>query len=207
MVNWRFLRKLDFLNFFVESKRLTTLHITVTFSRFFHILGFEENDEFIGLPGAAADKNWYYVVTKSGNAGYIPKNYVEQRKDLTLEEFKREAEAIKERIKVLSIGPRERGELIAKIDRSRINFEKTLPTPVAYLANINVIQTPDPHDPGSSGSRSSTPPKSLKKRAAPKPPPGTKSGSSRENSPGKSLEDPDAIQTLSEHNKQKLHKQ
>ena len=127
---------------------------------------------------------------------------------MTLEEFKREAEGIKERIKVLSIGPRERGELIAKIDRSRINFEKTLPTPVAYLANINVIHTPDHagQDPGSSSSRSSTPPKSLKKRAAPKPPPGTK-GSSRENSPGKSSEDPDAIQTLSEHNKQKLHKQ
>ena len=101
----------------------------------------------------------------------------------------------------MSIGPRERGELMAKIDRSRINFEKTLPTPVAYLANINVIHD-DPHDPGSSP-RASTPPKSLKKRAAPKPPP----GKSRENSPGKSLEDPDAIQTVTEHNKQKLQKQ
>ena len=178
-------------------------HCTACFKRSKYFSGFEENDEFIGLPGAAADKNWYYVVTKTGHAGYIPKNYVESKKDLTLDEFKKEAEAIKERIKVMSIGPRERGELIAKIDRSRINFEKTLPTPVAYLANINVIQSPDPHDPGSS--RSTTPPKSMKKRAAPKPPPGSKS--SRENSPGKALEDPDAIQTVSEHNKQKLQTQ
>ena len=82
-------------------------------------LGFEENEEFIELPGASEDKNWYYSISSQGKAGYIPRNYVE-KKETTLEDFKKFAEVIKERVKVSTdIGNREKGELLAKIDRSR----------------------------------------------------------------------------------------
>jgi len=172
-------------------------------------LGFEENEEFIELPGASEDKNWYYSISSQGKAGYIPRNYVE-KKETTLEDFKKFAEVIKERVKVSTdIGNREKGELLAKIDRSRINFERTLPTPSAYLVDINaVVQKPNAAAPaasntttsnsnqsatgasGSESSRSSTPPKAaLKKRAAPRPPAinSVKStSSSREASPSSS---------------------
>lgn len=155
-------------------------------------LGFEENEQFIELPGASGDKNWYYVVNGGGVAGYIPKNYVSKRDPLTIEEFKKFAEATKDNVKALkSLGNREKGELLAKIDRSRINFEKTLPTPAAYLVDVNNL--PKPATSGSS-SRSSTPPKSVKKRAAPKPP--NSNRGSRDSMP----DDVDAIQTVAEHN-------
>ena len=111
-----------------------------------------------------------------------------------------------ERIKVSKIGNREKGELIAKVDRSRINYEKTLPQPAAFFTNVIVQpqQQPPPHPPrptspsnaqlnqGQSGSssRSSTPPKlSMKKRAAPKPPAINQvksTNSSRDSSPNNS---------------------
>ena len=82
-------------------------------------LGFEESEEFIELPGASEDKNWYYAISSKGKAGYIPRNYVE-KKETTIEEFKKIAEVIKEAVKACpDIGNREKGELLAKIDRSR----------------------------------------------------------------------------------------
>jgi len=82
-------------------------------------LGFEESEEFIELPGASEDKNWYYAISSKGKAGYIPRNYVE-KKETTIEEFKKIAEVIKEAVKASpDIGNREKGELLAKIDRSR----------------------------------------------------------------------------------------
>ena len=64
-----------------------------------------------------------------------------------------------------------------------------------------------------SSSRSSTPPKSMKKRAAPKPPAINEvksTNSSREPSPSSSkstTDDVNAIQTVSEHNRQQVQKQ
>ena len=82
-------------------------------------LGFEESEEFIELPGASEDKNWYYAISSKGKAGYIPRNYVE-KKETTIEEFKKFAEVIKDHVKTCTdIGNREKGELLAKIDRSR----------------------------------------------------------------------------------------
>ena len=60
-------------------------------------LGFEENEVFIELPGASNDKNWYYVINTDGTAGYVPKNYVEKKKDVALEVFKAKVEEIKVR--------------------------------------------------------------------------------------------------------------
>ena len=58
-------------------------------------LGFNENEDFIELPGASNDKNWYYVINVNGLSGYIPKNYVERKKDVTLEDFKTMADKVK----------------------------------------------------------------------------------------------------------------
>lgn len=186
-------------------------------------LGFEENEEFMELPGASEDKNWYYAINKEGLAGYIPRNYVEKKTDITADEVKKKAEAVKEKVKALkTIGNREKGELLAKIDRSRINFEKTLPTPAAYLVDVTTITKPSNAQAATSGSssRSSTPPKSLKKRAAPKPPAinsvKSSNNSSREVSPASSSsskhrssmpDDVDAIQTVAEHNMKQVQKQ
>lgn len=187
-------------------------------------LGFDENEEFMELPGASEDKNWYYVINKEGQAGYIPRNYVEKRNGISAEDYKKKAEAVKEKVKLLSaIGNREKGELLAKIDRSRINYEKTLPTPAAYLVDVTAISKPANAQAATSGSssRSSTPPKSLKKRAAPKPPAinsvKSSNNSSREVSPASSSssskqrssmpDDVDAIQTVAEHNMKQVQKQ
>ena len=190
-------------------------------------ISFEENDLFLELPGASGDKNWNYVINTHGQTGYVPKNYVE-KKETTKEDFKKVAEEVKERVKTLStMGNREKGEMLAKIDRTRIKFEQTLPTSAAYFADINNIQhqplppkpqnaAVGPHGPTSdcsSSPRSSTPPKSVKKRAAPKPP-GVNSvkssSSSREASPSSTksaMEDVDAIQTVAEHNMKQMQKQ
>ncbi len=101
-------------------------------------LTFSENDQFIELPGAAGDKNWYYVINWNGTSGYVPKNYVEKVEGIALEEFKKHVDSIKEKIKVGPLANREKGELLAKVDRSRINFEKSLPVPAAFLANVIV---------------------------------------------------------------------
>ena len=175
-------------------------------------IGFEENENFIELPGATGDKNWYYVVNSNGQAGYIPKNYVEKNTKLNADEFKTVAEGIKERVKVIStLGNREKGELLAKIDRARINHEKTLVQPSSFLVDVNTLK-PQTSTASESSSRSSTPPKNMaanKKRAAPKPPALNSvksSSSSREPSPGSSgkgsmiPDDVDAIQTVAEHN-------
>jgi len=200
-------------------------------------VGFEESEDFIELPGASEDKNWYYAISSQGKAGYIPRNYVE-KKETTLEEFKKLAEDIKERVKTLNdVGNREKGELLAKIDRTRINFERTLPVPPAYKVDVEKILYPGKENAsstpstgvsatqaasGSESSRSSTPPKAaLKKRAAPRPPAinSVKSeGSSREASPVSSSkssvvsnampDDVDSITTVVEHNKkQQMQKQ
>ena len=120
------------------------------------------------------------------------------------------------------------------MDRSRINFEKSLIQPSAFLPP-NVIVQPDqpperpprPTSPQvnsvsgqseSSSSRASTPPKSMKKRAAPKPPAINhvkSTNSSRDPSPSSSNthvtvanhDDVDAIQTVTEHNRKQLQKQ
>ena len=52
-----------------------------------------------------------------------------------------------ERIKVSSIGNREKGEMIAKVDRSRINFEKSLPQPSAFFTNVIVDNNKPPERP------------------------------------------------------------
>ena len=67
-------------------------------------IGFDENEEFIGLPGASTDKNWHYVIDTNGTAGYVPKNYVE-KKEVTLEYFKSMAEKIKVSWFLLSFEP------------------------------------------------------------------------------------------------------
>jgi hypothetical protein len=181
-------------------------------------LGFDENEEFLELPGAAGDKNWYYVVNFGGIAGYIPRNYV-QRKEVDLDQFKKHVQAVKDRIQVSELLPRARGELLAKVDRSRINFEKTLPIPAAFLANVVVQQSQPPQPPqrasspqinqvSGSSSRSSTPPKSLKKRAAPLPP-AINNVKSTSNSPrtGSPIDDLNAIQTVHEHSKKQQQQQ
>ena len=57
-------------------------------------LGFEDHEIFIELPGAGGDKNWYYVINTNGQAGYVPKNYVEKKDNVTVEEFKQTAEGM-----------------------------------------------------------------------------------------------------------------
>lgn len=159
-------------------------------------LSFNENDLFVELPGASADKNWHYVVNASGQSGYVPRNYV-AKDDLKPDDFHRQIDAVKERVKVGKMPDRERGELLAKIEMTRQNQQQVWHKEQLQLEKNHMPRAASPKVSGSS-SRSSTPPKSSKKRAAPMPPPNSVRSAS--NSPRASQDDLDSIQLADQQN-------
>ena len=74
-------------------------------------LTFAAGDAFIGLPGASADKNWYYVLDiKRGLKGFVPRNYVQQWEKLpTLDEFNKILDGVKDNVVGSKIPDKERG--------------------------------------------------------------------------------------------------
>jgi len=163
-------------------------------------LTFSAGDTFIGLPGASADKNWYYVLdVERGLKGFVPRNYVQPLDNLpTLEEFNRILDGVRDKVIGSKIPDKERGDTLAKIELLRTEF---CPIPrvtpldqpdggrkVGGGLTASANSRPDSRGPSpggrsdtsstaSRGGRESTPPKQLsggstakKKAPAPKPP-------------------------------------
>ena len=77
-------------------------------------LSFGANDVFVGLPGAGADKNWYYVLDSKGLKGFVPRNYVQKVEQLpTLEEFNKLLDNIRDNVIGSKIPDKERGKRAA----------------------------------------------------------------------------------------------
>ncbi|TRY70898.1 hypothetical protein TCAL_02794 [Tigriopus californicus] len=139
-------------------------------------LSFTQGDLFVELPGAANDKNWFYVMDGNAGAGYIPRNYVFLER-IAFDKLATHIDGLKDRVRLSGAVEKEKAELIAKLeavcskyksDRSasitqRIPVPDTSPPIIASPRSVSPKST-------HSSDRSATPPKSGKKRAAPQPP-------------------------------------
>ena len=160
-------------------------------------LSFNAQDVFIGLPGAGADKNWYYVLDTRGFKGFVPRNYVQKVETLpSSEDFNKLLDSIRINVIGSKIPDKERGDTLAKIELLRTEFSPVAKPPPTALdqpdkgsepastsgtstvasAPAERERSPRPQEVASQeaepSKRDSTPPpaKSTKKKPAPKPP-------------------------------------
>jgi len=63
----------------------------------------------------------YYVLTLGGVSGFVPRNYV-QREPVLFDDFIKELDSAREKVKNGQLADREKGDLLAKLDAARKNF-------------------------------------------------------------------------------------
>eukprot|EP00095_Tigriopus_kingsejongensis_P003296 snap_masked-scaffold355_size198070-processed-gene-0.1 protein:Tk03296 transcript:snap_masked-scaffold355_size198070-processed-gene-0.1-mRNA-1 annotation:"nck-interacting protein with sh3 domain isoform x1" len=139
-------------------------------------LSFHQGDLFVELPGATNDKNWFYVMDANAAAGYIPRNYVFVER-IAVDKFSSHIDGLRDRVRLGGANEREKGELIAKLDAVYSKYKGDKNSTVTQRIPVPdtsppILASPRSASPKSSNSsdRSSTPPKSSKKRVAPQPP-------------------------------------
>ena len=126
-------------------------------------LSFKEGDIFVELTGGKQDRNWYFVASRDGSSGYVPRNYV------TVETSHSAADTFALINEVLSnlnnnthITVADKNEVGEKLEELRRTFSESL------VNNQNLVKLSETKSQGSRDSLSSI--KSSKKRAAPPPP-------------------------------------
>ena len=134
-------------------------------------LSFKEGELFVELSdsGCKQDRNWYFVASTDGSAGYVPRNYMTQTSLGSAETFAHINEVLSNLNNNTTVTLADRNEVGEKLEELRRTFSDSICGSVSSLKSQ-----------GSKDSLSSI--KSSKKRAAPLPPK-EKASSGSETSP------------------------
>ncbi len=89
-------------------------------------MSFSVGDLFVELmTSTGEDKNWYYAMAvATGDAGYIPRNYVIGDK-VSEEVFCKQVEKLKEKVRVMKqLSEKERAELLANLEGVKTKMKR-----------------------------------------------------------------------------------
>ena len=140
-------------------------------------LSFQEGDLFVELSGGGKqDRNWYFVASSDGEAGYVPRNYMTEESSLgSAETFAHINLVLSNLNNNTQVTVADKNEVGEKLEELKRSFSEALVNNCNLPASGSLLK--------SQGSKDSlTSIKSHKRRAAPKPPK-EKSSSSSEKSP------------------------